>query len=675
MNPITLAIIVAFSTLVLPQTAWAACNSSGVGTYVCEGENNTAISLFGTDIAVETRPGFGITEHEITDSALSLTGSGTISYLDTNSSALDTDSRYSLYIKNDTLITEQSASINVQSNGSISSGVYIDNQSSDDSTIRVDLSGILSSSLSGAPALSIFSSAGNDSTIILNTHAISGVTGIQSDNNSQNGATITHVDVTGDINVENSGVSIRNAANGGTSIINFNSKSINTEYNSFYIQNTNYVGGVITDINIDGDISSANSQAARIYNYTNGGLASLRFRANNVTGSTGLYIDNSSQNGAVTDIILTGDLTATSGSALQANAYSDEGNIETAIKLNNVYSLYDALNISDYTRSGNILHDLDISGTITAENGTGIKVMGAAGEGSSTMLINVNNITSSSQSLDINNYNFLGSAFSAITATGHLTAEWGQGAMLQTHSSLGDATTLIHFNDITAMSSGISLINEANQGTSTADITVTGQINVSHGEGITLNALTTDGRTLVNVDVNNIASEYDAIRLYNYNYNDNYATGVDDGTGADNGTSTIDLITRGALVSQQGYGINIETNTADTYVTVGGLVHGGNGTAIGIHRLDNIQTSATLELQSGYALEGVTQALVFTGSYAEINDAALDLANSHLVLGGAGDAAFDLTRIDNREEAILDGDPNRITGFGTLTKTNNSIWT
>ncbi|WP_032485917.1 hypothetical protein, partial [Yersinia pestis] len=70
-----------------------------------------------------------------------------------------------------------------------------------------------------------------------------------------------------------------------------------------------------------------------------------------------------------------------------------------------------------------------------------------------------------------------------------------------------------------------------------ADITVTGQINVSHGEGITLNALTTDGRTLVNVDVNNIASEYDAIRLYNYNYNDNYATGVDDGTGADNGTS------------------------------------------------------------------------------------------------------------------------------------------
>ncbi|CNF23177.1 outer membrane autotransporter [Yersinia similis] len=428
----------------------------------------------------------------------------------------------------------------------------------------------------------------------------------------------------------------------------------------------------MTDINIDGDISSANSQAVKIYNYTNSGLVSLRFRANNVTGEyAGLYIDNGSSNGAVTDIILTGDLTATSGSALYANTYSDEGNVETAIKLNNVYSLYDALNINGYNQIGNMLLDLDVSGTITSENGTGIKVMGMTFEGNSTMLINVNNITSSSQSLDINNYNSSGSALSAITATGHLVAEWGQGVTFQTYSSQGDATTLIHFNDITSMGNGIYSFTEASRGTATTDITVTGQINSSNGEGITLNTQSIDGNTLVNIDVNNIASEYDAIQLYN----NNYITGVDDGTGVDNGTSTIDLITRGALVSQQGYGINIDTNIADTYVTVGGLVHGGGGTAIGIHRLDNIQKSATLELQSGYALEGATQALVFNGNYVDMNDAALDLANSHLVLGGTGAAAFDLGRIDNREEAILDGDPNRITGFGTLTKTNNSIWT
>ncbi|WP_054877578.1 autotransporter outer membrane beta-barrel domain-containing protein [Yersinia wautersii] len=671
-NPITLAIIVAFSTLVLPQTAWSACNSSGVGTYVCEGENNAGISLNGTDIVVETLPGFGITEPGDIDPALSLIGSGAISYLDTNSSALDTAGAYSLSIQNDTSMIGQSTSTNVQANGSIGSGVYINNQSSDDSTIRVDLSGMLSSGLNGTPALAIYSLADNDSTITLNIHAISGIAGIQSDNNSRYGTAITNVDIANDINVEYSGASIQNYSNSGTSILNFNSKSISTDFDALDINNSNYSGEVMTDINIDGDISSANSQAARIYNHTNSGLSSLRFRANNVTGEyAGLYIDNSSQNGAVTDIILTGDLTATSGSALHANTFSEEGNIETAIKLNDVYSLYNALNINGHNQTGNILFDLDVSGTITSENGTGIKVMGTTFEGNSTILINVNNITSSSQSLDINNYNSSGSALSAITATGHLAAEWGQGVTFQTYSSLGDATTLIHVNDITSMGNGIYSLTEASRGTVTTDVTVTGQINVSDGEGITLNMQTIDGNTLVNIDVNNIASEYDAIHLYN----NNYTTGVDDGTGADNGTSTIDLITRGALVSQQGYGINIETNTADTYVTVGGLVHGGNGTAIGIHRLENVQTSATLELQSGYALEGVTQALVFNGNYADINDAALDLANSHLVLGGTGDAVFDLGRIDNREEAILDGDPNRITGFGTLTKTNNSIWT
>ncbi len=86
--------------------------------------------------------------------------------------------------------------------------------------------------------------------------------------------------------------------------------------------------------------------------------------------------------------------------------------------------------------------------------------MGTTFEGNSTILINVNNITSSSQSLDINNYNSSGSALSAITATGHLAAEWGQGVTFQTYSSLGDATTLIHVNDITSMGNGIYSLTE-----------------------------------------------------------------------------------------------------------------------------------------------------------------------------------------------------------------------
>ncbi|WP_032484388.1 hypothetical protein, partial [Yersinia pestis] len=120
----------------------------------------------------------------------------------------------------------------------------------------------------------------NDSTIILNIHAISGIAGIQSDNNSRYGTAITNVDIANDINVEYSGASIQNYSNSGTSILNLNSKSISTDFDALDINNSNYSGEVMTDINIDGDISSANSQAARIYNHTNSGLSSLRFRAN-----------------------------------------------------------------------------------------------------------------------------------------------------------------------------------------------------------------------------------------------------------------------------------------------------------------------------------------------------------------------------------------------------------
>ncbi|SUP85818.1 autotransporter protein [Yersinia pseudotuberculosis] len=629
--------------------------------------------MSGTDIAVETQPGFSITEPGSADPALSLIGSGAISYLDTNRSALDATGADSLYIQNDTSMAGQSTSINIQSNGSIDNGININNRSGADATIQIDLSDMLSGNLNGSAALSIHSTAEGNSAFTLNLDALSGSMGLQSYNDSRNGIATTNINIANDINVEYSGASINNVGNGETSIINFNSKNIRTELDGLSIYNTNYSGSVITDVNVDGDISSANSQAATVYNSSNDGLSSIMFRANHVSGEySGLYIGNDGRDNidndgrtssVITDILLTGDLTSNSGTGLHLHSATDGGDINVSARLNNLYSRYEGVIVNASTLTGNMQLNFDVSGDIVNEMGAGMRVWGTASGGNSAIIIKVNNISSGSELFNITNFAHLGTAFSGITASGHLLSEQGQGAIINTGSTLGDATAVINLNDITTVGNSVDIYTMANEGDSTTYLTVTGQINASQGSGIALNTQATDGSTLVNVDVNNIASEYDAIYLYNFV------------TGVDSGTSTIDLITRGALVSQQGYGINIETNTADTYVTVGGLVHGGNGTAIGLHRLENVQTSATLELQSGYALEGVTQALVFTGNYADINDAALDLANSHLVLGGAGDAAFDLGRIDNREEAILDGDPNRITGFGTLTKTNNSIWT
>lgn len=670
-NPITLAIVVAFSAIALPQTVLAACTSAGVGTYLCEGENTAGIVLNGADIAVETQPGFSITEPG-TDPALSLIGSGAISYLDTHSSVLDSASAYSLYIENDTYATGQSTSINVQTNGSMSNGINIYNQSAADSTIQVDASGMLSGDLNGTTALYISSFAEGDSTVSVNTQAISGLVGIESQNYSNSGTTITNIDIAGDINVNNSAAVIYNSGVDGIGVINFNSKNINAEFEALHLYNSN--DSVITNVNIDGDISTTSATAGSNFsNWANNGSSSFTLRANNVTNT--LNVNNTSDNGAtITDIMLTGMLR---GDLYIANR-ADEGDVKTSIKLNDVYSEGSGVNVNAQTQSGDLLLNLDVPGNILSTIRDAINTQHYTNDGNSAMFINVNNIISSTGSIVTDNWSQLGSVYSAITASGYLTNEGNQGRSTveaRTNSAQGDATAVINLKDITARASGgVDIRTSASEGISATYLTVTGQITAIGnndafgnggygGNGITVDSQAHNGTALAHIDVNNITSEFDAIYLTNTI------------TGVDNGESTIDVTTRGALVSQQGYGINIETNAAESHVTVGGLVHGGNGTAIGIHRLDNIDKSATLELQSGYALEGVTRALVFNGSNAnDLNDASLSLANSHLVLGGAGDATFDLSRIDNREEAILDGDPNRITGFGTLAKTGESLW-
>ncbi|CNH68259.1 autotransporter outer membrane beta-barrel domain-containing protein [Yersinia pekkanenii] len=656
-NPITLAMVVAFSAIALPQTALAACTSTGVGTYLCEGVNTAGITLSGTDIAVETQPGFSIIEPSNTDSALSLIGSGAISYLDTHGSVLDTAGANSLHIENDTYPTGQSASTHVQANGSMGRGIFINNSSATDSAIRVDASAMISSGLGDSTALDIYSYAMGDSTVSLNTHAISGFVGIQSSNYSTNGTAITNINIADDINVKNIGAFINNSSYGYAGIVNFDSKNISAESGALSIYNTGRT--VITNINVDGDINSTDSQGSYFYNSADDGLSSFTLRANNATDL--LYVLNNSDQGAViTDIILTGDLTGISG-GLGVDTYSNDGDVKTSVKLANVNIEDGNININARSQNGNSLVGLDISGNVSSEN-HGDVFINASGV-NSTIIANVNNIYSQAGNSALETYNtgLHGLILSAITATGDLITD-GIGARFQSYVNQGDATAIINLNNVTSVSEGVDITTFSIEGNSATSLTVAGQINSSEGKGILLRSSAESGNTLINVDANNIVSKDDAIYISDDSYNNT-------------GLSAIDIITRGALVSQEGYGINIETNTAESYVTVGGLVHGGNGTAIGIHRLDNINKSATLELQSGYALEGATQALVFNGNYVDLSNASLDLANSHLVLGGTGGATFDLSRIDNREEAILDGEANRITGFGTLTKTNNSIWT
>ncbi|WP_428829305.1 beta strand repeat-containing protein, partial [Budvicia aquatica] len=770
-----LTAVLTLSLIAGPQAAQAGCTRSGTDTYLCENTNTAGITISGTDIAVETVPGFSVNAPEMTAPALSLIGSGSMSYTDINASTLNAEGAYSLKTLNDTLATGLSAATVIKTNGTINNGIWVDNQSGADSTILVNISGVLSGGEDGNAAIYLNAFAEGDSSITLNTGAISSYAGIQSSNYSQSGTVNTDVTLAGDIHVDSTGVAINSSGNGDSTVVNFRSKNITAEFDGLDIYNSNASGYALTRIEVDGDIRTNTGTAANLGAYASDGASSLIFRANNIiSGAYGLSINNYTQyGGALTDIALTGDITATSGIGMTLGSFSNEGDAKTSITLNNVtasdgglylnsdanmgdllfnldvsgnvdaesgygmvmsssayqgdtktsitlnnvtglygglylnthvnmgdvlfnldvsgnidsksgtgINLYssvyegdattsftlnnvtafsDGLNVYINSQLGNALFHLDVSGDIESENGAGINLHGGTSEGNSVLTLKANNIRAGYRGLYINNYGYSGQVFSSATVTGDIISNMDEGVVIETTAYFGDATAIINANNVMSTVKGIRMDTYAETGLSTTDLTVTGQI--SGAEGIDLEGNADNGSAIIIADVNQVATDNNAVHISSYLFS------------GDTGLSTIDAITRGAIVSQQGYGIRIETNTAETYLTVAGLVHGGDGTAIGLYRLDNTQKSATLELQPGYVLEGITQALVNESNYFDPNTATLDLPNSHLVLGGVGQTEFDLTRIDNRDEAITEGDSNRITGFGTLVKTGNSVWT
>ncbi|WP_029096171.1 hypothetical protein, partial [Budvicia aquatica] len=674
-NTVLLKAVLAVTLIILPQGVQAGCTSIGAGSYLCENTNTAGITISDTDIAVETGPDFSVNESGTTDSALSLNGSGSISYTDIHASTLNAEGAYSLKTLNDTSATGLSTTTLIKTNGTINNGIWVDNQSGADSTILVNISGVLSGGENGNPAVYLNASVVGDSTITLNAGAISSYSGIQSSNTSQNGTANTDMTLAGDIHFDSTGVFISNTGSSGSSIVSFDSKNITAESNGLDIYNNNGDGDALTHIEVDGDIRTSAGTGGNLSGYASQGTSILTFRANNIiSGSSGLNINNYTQYGeALTDIALSGDITATSGGgmmlgsssnegdvktsitlnnvtasytglSLNTNAYmgnvlfnldvsgniksendagmyinsyayqgdaktsiklnnvtalygglylntsvtvgdvlfnldvsgsidsengagismyssASQGNAMTSIRLNNVTAFYDGLYLYTNSQMGNALFNLDVSGNIESENGTGINLYGGASEGNSSLSVKANNISAGYRGLYINNYSYPGQTLTAVTVTGDIIANVDEGVVIETTAYSGDATAIINVNNVRSTVKGIRMDTYAETGLSTTDLTVVGQI--SGAEGIDLEGNADNGSAIIIADVNQVATDNNAVHISSYLFS------------GDTGLSTIDAITRGAIVSQQGYGIRIETNTAETYLTVAGLVHGG----------------------------------------------------------------------------------------------------
>ena len=400
-----------------------------------------------------------------------------------------------------------------------------------------------------------------------------------------------------------------------------------------------------------------------------------------VTTQPGFSVTQSALGPAALSIFATGSV-----------SFTDEN---AASFINNASPSADAIFV-DALGAGNIVSSFSSNGRIDG----GIYSFAQSVDSDASLSINLDHQTGA-HFIEVQNNAFAGAALTQITATGDIatpTDSANSGIMVTAFSKFG-STVNINANNITANGQYASGVFVQSYSSSEADISnkttvnITGAIQAAAGFGLQLSSsnYTSNGnaRSDMDIAVNSIASKYQAITLYSGA--DSYLDYV---FNADAANSSVRLKTSGAIASELETAIAIQTYSADQYVTIGGAVTGGNGAAIDLLRggsyeqvdqalreQNAIASSTTLELHPNYALNGSATLLAQGWShssdpYEEDYDSAyyFALPNGHLVLGGSGTASFDLARIDNRANAVMDGAADRISGFGTLSTSGDAQW-
>ncbi|WGJ08526.1 autotransporter outer membrane beta-barrel domain-containing protein [Brucella intermedia] len=435
------------------------------------------------------------------------------------------------------------------------------------------------------------------------------------------------------------------------------------------VDNGSTQGDALTEIALGGLISADRAYGIFLSDHVYGGNNTIHLDATDIkAGGGGISTNVSASNGdTLSDISVSGTVSTLKGEGIYSWSSANGGNSTVRIKANEIHSGYTGIRNNQDASGGDVLSEISVSGTISALNGNGILSSASATGGNSTLRLNANEIHSGLGGIFVDNSSFEGDALTEIVVAGKITADQGGG--IENYGSATDGNHIIRIqaSDIQSNSDGVNNLQIAMRGDASTAITTTGTVSSDVGYGIYSTNMTYYGRSEIDVNANNVFSiTGDAVHVQGFAYDNASAH------------STINITTAGDVSSEYRKGIHVETNDADTYLTVSGLVHGGGGstysvepTAIDVIRQDGIERSVTLELRPGYALEGITRATVLV----DCCNQELDLPNTHLVLGGSGTAELNLSRIDNRETAITSGNADRITGFGTLTKLGDSIWT
>lgn len=671
--------------------AQAACTGLG-GVYTCSDMVTTPVTITGDDISVTTQPGFSM---NVTgnDPALYIEGNGSVSFLDDNNSVIQAESD-GIVVDNNIPGGDVLTDLTVSNITSVS-GIGIVSSTSTHAglattlinagTVVGDAGGISTDSyafqgntLTEITATKITAGVGvainsttsaniGSATNRINVETIdSEYDGIQASSNSVQGDARTDITASKIAVRTGIGISSHVSASEGAATTRINVGSIEGEYGGISINNVAQGGDALTDIVVSGTIRTGEGGGIGISSYSNAieGNGEIYIAAQDIDmGCCGAAIqayNSVSIGNNLTEISVAGTISAQDGHGIYAHSNVQEGNSTTRILARDIDVGYDGIIAHGHSYLGNSLIDIAVAGTVTLQGGYGIYTHSGSDYGNTAINISAGDIDADS-GVFTEQHAYQGNGMTNIAVTGAVKAEYS-GIASNSYVSEGNSDIHIAAKDIeiNCCGYGIQTSNSSTFGNSLTDISVAGMITAEAGYGIYSNTFVHTGRFDMAIDVGSISSMGEALTVYGFAY---------DNAGA---RSTISVTTRDDIRSSEGSGIYVYSNDADSYLTVGGLVHGGSGYAIDMNREENAGRQATVELRPGYALEGATLATV---DLYDGNGRQLDLANSHLVLGGSRAASFDLERIDNRAGAINTGGLDRVTGFGTLAKSGDSIWT
>ena len=296
-------------------------------------------------------------------------------------------------------------------------------------------------------------------------------------------------------------------------------------------------------------------------------------------------------------------------------------------------------------------------------------------------------------------YAATGAARTEINASGDIVAPdgvWASGIDVKSIAGTGSTVT-INANNVQTGNSGAAGINIQTRGFGEGDtsnvttLNIAGTLRSAQGFGLSLDSLAIarggNARSDINIQINAIESSSEAIFIASDAQS--YLAGS---IYADAPNSELRLTTTGTVQSKNAAAISAYSYGSDQFITIAGAVNGGNGVAIQLWRngyrgeankplreQNGIASQTVLELHPGMALNGTTNLLaegivVDLANQTTSYDYYYAPSNGHLVLGGSGTATFDLTRIDNRANAAIDGAADRISGFGTLSTSGDAEW-